>query len=200
MLADTAAKCKSSTGWRDLRGPRYCIEGSEQAGHQIRIVLKGVAFWDSIRYNMTMIAKPVAKTTSRTYGALLVCLFVAANSVQGTVLCFGADGHVEYESAFHQHCTDHDHTWLSHGSHSPEAEHDEDKHSHHGSCVDIPFDLGLVKISRSTEQLDRSAATFDAGAVIAVLPSDFFERSPVSGDFLTAGSYFSPLSTIVILA
>jgi len=145
-----------------------------------------------------MIVEIVQKSIRRQHIALILCLFVAVSSVHGTVLCFGADGHVEYESAFHQQCIDQDHAWLSHGSHSSEADHDEDKHSHHGSCVDIPFDLGLVQFFKLTEQLDRPVATFDPDAAIAVWPSDFTEHNPASANFLT-GSYFSPLSTIVIL-
>ena len=53
-----------------------------------------------------MIVNIAGKDKRRKCVALLVCLFVAANSVQGTVLCFGADGHIEFESAFHEQCTD----------------------------------------------------------------------------------------------
>ena len=135
------------------------------------------------------------------YFTLLVCFLIALNSVQGTVLCFGADGHIEFESAFHKQCTIHDHSQpATHNYHSSEAEHDEDKHCHQGQCVDIPFDIDFVQISQKTEQLDRAFAAFDADAVIVVLPPGFFECNPVSADFLTTGSYFSPLSTIVMLA
>jgi hypothetical protein len=146
-----------------------------------------------------MFVRLVEKILSKECVALLICLLVAANSVQGTVLCFGADGHVEYESAFHEQCTCNSNSPFAHDNHSSEAEHGRKKHCHQGQCVDIPVDFGLVQISQAIEQFDRAFAVVDTDAGIAISHADFNEHFFVSTDFLTT-SYFSPLRTIILLA
>ena len=147
-----------------------------------------------------MIVKIAAKDVRRKCVALFVCLFVAANSVQGTVLCFGADGHVEFESAFHAQCTDHDHSWAAdHAGHSSEAEHEGDRHCHNGQCVDVSVDVGLVKISQTTEQLDRAFDVVCADVIVVVDQADYSVHCPISNAFFDT-CYFSPLRTIILLA
>ncbi|UCE47471.1 MAG: hypothetical protein JSW47_17970, partial [Phycisphaerales bacterium] len=66
-------------------------------------------------------------------------------------------------------------------------------------CIDIPFDIGLAKVSQTTEQLDRALAAVETDAIIAVLPPVCFEYDLAPGESLTT-SYFSPLRTIILLA
>jgi hypothetical protein len=150
-------------------------------------------------YNGAMIVNVAGKDNRRKCVALLVCLFVAANSVQGTVLCFGADGHVKFESAFHEQCTDHDHPLpADHTGHS-ETGHESDRHCHRGPCVDVPIDVGLAKVLKTDEQLDRASAAVDTDAILAVEQPGSLEPAPPSSVFF-ATSYFSPLRTIILLA
>ena len=146
-----------------------------------------------------MIVNILKETKSRQYVALLISLFIAVNSVQGTVLCFGADGHIEFESAFHEQCTDHVHSRLVHSNHSSENEHDEDIHCHKGQCVDIPVDFDLIRISQTTEKLNRALVAIEMDAIVAILPSDCSEYDPVA-DECRNPSYFNPLRTIILLA
>jgi hypothetical protein len=140
------------------------------------------------------------KDICREFIALMVCIFVAVSSGQGTVLCYGADGHVEFESAFHEQCTDHDHSQPGdHGRHSSEAEHDEDENRHHGRCVDISVDIGLIRISQTAEQSDRAFAPVAADAIFAIEQLGCLESGPASNAFF-ATSYFSPLRTVILLA
>jgi hypothetical protein len=147
-----------------------------------------------------MIVKVAAKDVRRKCVALFVCLFVAANSVQGTVLCFGADGHVEFESAFHEQCTGHDHSWLPYQSHdSSEAEHEGDRDCHNGLCVDVLVDVGLTRISKTTEQSDRAFDAAGTDVIVVVDQADYSVHCPVSNAFFDT-SYFDPLRTIILLA
>ncbi len=132
--------------------------------------------------------------------ALLVCLFVAASSVQGTVLCFGADGHVEFESAFHERCADHDHSRPSeHDRSSSGTGHEEGGHCDNGQCIDVPVDVALAKISQTTEQSGAAFATVVADVTIALEQSECSEHNLVSSALFDT-SYFSPLRTIILLA
>lgn len=143
--------------------------------------------------------KVPGKTIIREYVSLLLCVFIAVNAVQGTVLCFGSDGHVEFESAFHERCAHHDDSLpADHDGHC-ETDHERDKHCHQGRCVDVPIDVGPAKISQTSERLDRAFAAATADAVLAVEQLDCLESGPASNAFF-ATSYFSPLRTIILLA
>lgn len=147
-----------------------------------------------------MFVDVAVKSICRKCVALLVRLFLAANLVQGTVLCFGADGHIEFESAFHGQCTNHAHS-CSHGHSGPagEADQEEGKHCHCGPCVDVPVDAGIAKLSQTTQQLDRAFAAITADVSTACEQPCYLERNPVSNAFI-ATSYFTPLRTIILLA
>lgn len=139
------------------------------------------------------------KYVCKEFAAVLVCLSLIGNCAYGTVLCFGADGHVEFESAFHMQCKNHVHSQsTNHGLHSSEDNHEHDKHCHSGQCVDVPVSFGLVKISQTPEQLSLAFAGLAADAIVAVEQSDCSEHLPASNAFV-AGSYFSPLRTVILL-
>ena len=136
----------------------------------------------------------------RGFVAVVVCLSLIGNSAYGTVLCFGTDGHVEFESAFHAQCKDHVHSQSTdHGHHSSEAEHEHDKHCHSGQCVDVPISFGLAKISQASERSNPAFAALTADAIVAAEQSDCSEHLPASNAFV-ASSYFSPLRTVILLA
>ena len=132
--------------------------------------------------------------------ALIVCLLVAGNSVQGTVLCFGADGHIEFESVFHEQCKDHGPSRSPDHSHHPsEGGHEHDDHCHSGQCTDVPISFGLAANSKTTGRLNSIFAAVTAGTINVVEQSDRTEELAIS-NAPAVGSYFSPLRTVILLA
>jgi hypothetical protein len=145
-----------------------------------------------------MIMDLARKDLCRKYIAGLVCLFLLGNSVHGTVLCFGADGHIEFESAFHKQCSScADSESSEQIRFSCEAEHEEAKHC--GPCVDVPISIGLAKISQAPEQLNPLLAFLVTDVVVAADEFDFFAHNLSSNTFADT-SYFTPLRTIILLA
>jgi hypothetical protein len=128
---------------------------------------------------------------------VLVCLLIAGNSAHGVVLCFGADGHIEIESAFHKRCGDHSHSQpTDQKQFSCQSNHLKDKHCE--PCVDVPLSIGLAKISQVSKQLSTTSPV-PVGNMI--LLSDKFKFSAYSSASNTfdAASYFSPLRTVILL-
>ena len=147
-----------------------------------------------------MIVNVAGKYARKELLAVLVCLCLIGNSAYGTVVCFGADGHIEFESPFHTQCKDHVHSLSTdHGRHSSEAEHEHEKHCHSRQCVDVPIFFGLTKISQKPEQSNPAFAALVADAIVAVEQSDFSEHLPASKAFAVT-SYFAPLRTVILLA
>lgn len=142
-----------------------------------------------------MIVETVRKLIRREHVSLLICLLVAANSVQGTVLCFGVDGHIQYESVFHGQCACHDHAGFARG-----ADNNEDKHCDHGPCVDVPIDFDLAQISPTTERPDHQFAAVDVDVLTAGQKPNLLQYDPVSAEHSTTTFYFNPLRTIILRA
>ena len=151
-------------------------------------------------YNRTMIVNATGKYVRKELAAVLVCLSLIGSSAYGTVLCFGADGHIEFESAFHTQCKDHANSQSAHHDHgSSEGRHEHDKHCHNGQCVDVPISFGLAEISKTPRQLNPTFAAHAVGVIAVVEQSDCSEHIPASNAFV-GGSYFSPLRTVILLA
>ncbi|MGB2808257.1 MAG: hypothetical protein WBC22_10975 [Sedimentisphaerales bacterium] len=129
---------------------------------------------------------------------VLICFLIIGNLAQGTVLCFGADGHVEFESAFHKHCDDpvHSHT-SDQNQHSHEAGHEKDKHCE--PCVDIPISIGLAKISHISKQLNPTSPVPTANVISDVDKINCSKFHLISNTSLDT-SYFTPLRTVILLA
>ncbi len=140
-----------------------------------------------------MIVNLARKDTYIKCVAGLVCLFLLGNSMHGTVLCFGADGHIEFESAFHEQCS------SCAGSESSEQSHFSCEAEHCGPCVDVPISIGLAKISQATEQLNPMLAVSVANVVVAAGEFGFSANNLASNTFVDT-SYFTPLRTIILLA
>jgi len=128
---------------------------------------------------------------------VLVCLLIAGSSVQGMVLCFGADGHIEIESAFHGRCDDHTHL-QSANQKQLSCQPDHGKKGHCELCVDVPVTIGMTKISRVAKQLNSS---FPASAANATVPAGKFNISAYSLALsgFDAVPYFTPLRTVIFL-
>ena len=137
------------------------------------------------------------RQTNRKCIVVIVCLFMADSLLQGTVLCFGADGHVELESAFHQRCNDPDH---SHASDQTQFSHETDrgKGEHCGYCVDIPISVDVAKISSVLRQLNPTSLVPASSAIVATDKLGFSTYSPASHTFTTS-PHFTALRTVILL-
>ena len=144
-----------------------------------------------------MIVKLAKKQMYKRCFVVLICLSIAGNLAHGTVLCFGADGHTELESAFHERCDDPVHSYaLDQNQLSCEAEHEKGKHCE--PCVDVPISIGLAKISRTSTQLN---LTFPAPVTNMIVLTDKFNFSTYNSasNTFAATSYFTPLRTVILL-
>jgi hypothetical protein len=131
--------------------------------------------------------------------AVLVCLLIIGNSAHGTVLCFGADGHIELESAFHERCeapvhyeTSGQNKLLYEAHHHAEGKHCE-------PCIDIPISIGLTKVTDIPKQSNPAFLVPVAGVIVAADEPNPSAYNFSSNSFFTT-SYFTPLSTIILLA
>ncbi len=128
---------------------------------------------------------------------VLLCLSIAVNLAHWKVLCYGADGHIELESALHERCDDPGHSSVSDQTTlSSQAGHEICKHCE--PCIDVPVCFGLAKISRSTQQLNPIFLTPSANILIGFYKHNSSEYNLVSNSF-TDTSYFTPLRTVVLL-
>jgi hypothetical protein len=119
------------------------------------------------------------------------------NLAHGAVLCFGVDGHIEIESAFHERCDDPAHSQPTDQNQlSYQSDHVKDKHCE--PCVDIPISIGLAKIARLPKQLN---FTFPAPATNVIVLANKFDLSAYNSDSsaFDAASYFTPLCTVILL-
>ena len=141
-----------------------------------------------------MIVKRARKQIYKKYFVVLICLLMFGNLAHGAVLCFGSDGQIEIESAFHERCDDSAHPQLT--NQEQLSYHIEDKNCE--PCVDIPIYIGLAKISRVSKQLN---STFPAPVTNVIVPADKFNFSAYNSASSTFGaaSYFTPLSTVILL-
>ncbi|MHC4926692.1 MAG: hypothetical protein ACYTER_05065 [Planctomycetota bacterium] len=123
--------------------------------------------------------------------ALLVC------NGYGNVVCFGSDGHIAIEPAFHDHCaTSHDHG-HGHHHHSDTAHRDETE-----SCLDvscspctdmlITTDLEPARLQTST-QSEVAHSGIDLKTVADSYNHHCYECN------VDPFSYFTPLETIILL-
>ena len=144
-----------------------------------------------------MIVKLAKKQPYRKCIVVIVCLFVAGNLLHGTVLCLGADGRIELESAFHQRCNDSVHSDAS-NEYQPAHESDQDKGEHCEPCVDIPISIGVAKISSTPKQLNPAFLVPAAIVVEATDTLSLFAYNSASNTFADT-PYFSPLRTVILL-
>ncbi len=144
-----------------------------------------------------MVVKRVKKQTYKQCVVVLICLLIVGNLAQGVVLCFGSDGHVEFESAFHERCDGHAHSQSTDQKQlSYQSDHGENSHCE--PCIDVPITIGLAKITNVFEQLN---STLHVPAVKTIVLDGRFNNSAYSSgsNVLDAVSYFSPLRTVILL-
>ena len=144
-----------------------------------------------------MAVKRVRKQIYKKCFVVLICLLIVGNSAHGVVLCFGADGHIEIESAFHEQCDDHTHSQPTDQKQlSYESDHEKDRHCE--PCVDVPISVGLAKIARVSKQLN---STFPAPVINVIVLANKFNLSAYNSasSAFDAASYFTPLRTVILL-
>jgi len=144
-----------------------------------------------------MTVKKARKQIYKKCVIVLICLLIVGNSAHGAVLCFGVDGRIEIESAFHERCGGSAH---SHPADPEQLSYQSDHvdNGHCEPCVDIPISIGLAKVIRMSKQLN---STFPAPVTNVIVLADKFDLSvynSTSSTFHTT-SYFAPLSTVILL-
>ncbi len=128
---------------------------------------------------------------------VLICLLMFGNLAHGAVLCFGSDGQIKIESAFHERCDDPAHSQSTDQIQLfYQSDHVNDKHCE--PCVDIPISISLAKISRVPKQLN---STFPAPATNVIVLANKFDLSAYNSasSAFDAAPYFTSLCTVILL-
>ena len=144
-----------------------------------------------------MIVKLAGKQIYKKCFVVLICFLMFGNLARGAVLCFGSDGQIKIESAFHERCDDPAHSQAADQKQlSYQSDHIIDENCE--PCVDVPIYIGLAKISRVSKQLN---STFPAPAAKVIVLADKFNLSAYNSasSAFDATSYFTPLSTVILL-
>ena len=144
-----------------------------------------------------MTVKRARKQIYKKCFVVLICLLLGGNSAHGVVLCFGADGHMEVESVFHERCDDPAHSQPTEQEQlSYQSDHVKDRHCE--PCVDIPISIGLAKITHESKHLN---FTFPATATNVIVLVNKFNLSAYNSASIAfdAASYFTPLCTVILL-
>jgi len=128
---------------------------------------------------------------------VLICLLIVGNSAHGVVLCFGSDGQIEIESAFHKRCDDPFHPQPTDQKQlSYQSDHIKNKNCE--PCIDIPIFIGLAKITRVSKQSNSTFPAQAANVIVLADKSDLSAYNSASSAF-DAASYFTPLRTVILL-
>jgi hypothetical protein len=128
---------------------------------------------------------------------VFLCLLIVGNLAHWKVLCFGADGHVEIESAFHKYCDDRDYSSAPYKNElSYKAGHQNCKHC--GPCVDMPISNDLVQIPDTPQKI---ITKFPLPTTYMLIDADKPNSSVynLTSNSFTDTSYFTPLRTVVLL-
>jgi hypothetical protein len=135
--------------------------------------------------------------TYRKYFVLLICISTVSHIACWKVLCFGTDGHVEIESAFHERCEDPEHCSASEQNILSSKEgHEVCKHC--GPCTDIPISNDLVQICRTQQKLN---IKFNVPTTYFLIDEDKLNSTQynLASNTFTEFSYFDPLRTVILL-
>ena len=126
---------------------------------------------------------------------MVSCLLIVGDWADGAVLCFGSDGRVDLESAFHGRCDGSAHSQPREKRQiSYQVDHVEDRHCE--PCVDIPIFISLAKISRASKQLN---SAFPATNVIVLANKFNLSAYNSASSAFDAAPYFTPLRTVILL-
>jgi len=129
---------------------------------------------------------------------VFLCLLIVGNLIHWRVLCFGADGHVEVESAFHDCCSEPDHSTTI-----PDYDVFSSSEGHEmceqcGPCIDIPITNKLVRITKTTQKLNLKSPEL---TTYFLVDNDNYNSSDyhlVTKTFSDT-SFYTPLNTVILL-
>jgi hypothetical protein len=128
---------------------------------------------------------------------VFLSLLIVGNSAHLKVLCFGADGHVELESAFHKCCEEPDNSSAPDQNElSYKAGHETCRHCE--PCIDIPISNDMLQISNTPEKIITKFPVPTTNMLIDIDKLDSSVYNSASKSF-TDTSYFIPLRTVVLL-
>lgn len=140
---------------------------------------------------LKFIKNPVFKR----YLCVLVCFLIAGNVSQGVVVCFGDDGHVSVEVAFHEdHCG-------GHAGHSGPKQltlkhiHGQDEDCH--PCVDVPIPVDAAKNLRFSQF--QNHVLFIPSLATQVRADVSLSAFNSASDHSADSPYFIGLRTVIIL-
>ncbi len=125
------------------------------------------------------------------------CLLIVGNLTHWKVLCFGADGHIELESAFHERCDDPKHNTAS-DLNVLSSQTKQEICKHCGTCVDIPISNDLVQISKTPQKLNPKFPVQTAYMFIETEKLNYYVYNFDSNTFSDT-PYFTPLHTVILL-
>ena len=129
---------------------------------------------------------------------VLLCLLIVGNLIHWRVLCLGADGHVEVESAFHECCNAAEH------SAAPEVDYNvfsstkgHEMCEHCGPCVDIPITNELIRLSKTTQESNLKSPI---PPTFLYVDNDNYNYSKYHLVIKTFSdtSFYTPLSTVIL--
>jgi disulfide oxidoreductase YuzD len=131
------------------------------------------------------------------YVIIFFCLLIVGNLANWKVLCFGADGHIELESAFHERCDDPKHNTAS-DLKILSSQTNQEICKHCGTCVDIPISNELVQIYKSAQ---KSNPKFPVQTAYMFIEPEKLNSYVYNLDSKTVGDtpYFTPLHTVILL-
>ncbi|MCP4614480.1 MAG: hypothetical protein GY845_37855 [Planctomycetes bacterium] len=128
---------------------------------------------------------------------VFLCLLIVCNLAHWKVLCFGADGHIELESAFHKCCEDPDHSSdTDQNELSYKVGYEICKHC--GPCVDMPISNELAQISTTSQKIITKILLPTTYMFIDIDKHSSSVYNVASNTFSDT-SYFDPLHTVVLL-
>lgn len=128
---------------------------------------------------------------------VFICLLIVINIEYRTVICLGADGHIDFEPAFNECCDETDHPSASVQIElSAKEGHEICKHC--GSCVDFPIYKDMVQISNTPQKLNPVFLIPATNVLIDFVKLNSSVYNLASNSF-TDTSYFDPLRTVILL-
>jgi len=141
--------------------------------------------------------KLAKKQTYKRCIIVFLCLLIIANLAHWKVLCFGADGHIELESAFQKCCEDADCSSAP-DQNGPSYKAGHEMCRHCGPCIDIPIFNNLGQISNVPQKVIIKILVATPYIHIDTDKLNSSVNNSASNTY-TYTSYFDPLQTVVLL-
>jgi hypothetical protein len=141
--------------------------------------------------------KLLKKETYKRGIIVFLSLLIVANLAHWKVLCFGADGHIELESAFQKCCEDPDCSSVPDQS-GPSYTEGHKTCKHCGPCIDIPIFDDLGQISNASQKL---ITKFSVSTTYILIDTEKLNSSlsNLPSNIFTDTSFFTPLRMVVLL-